>query len=148
MALALARSLIAEGRFDEEAVAQAYVEWFLSRPFDIGGTTRAAISPAAVAQKSGRSAAQTARRAAKLDSQANGCLMRISTLGIFGSGFPSADVWQWACADASLTHPHPVCVHCTALFAAAIAFAINSGEGAEAKRAHTFTEGIPGGEAG
>jgi ADP-ribosylglycohydrolase len=116
MALALARSLLAMGRFDHEAVFRVYQEWMLSGPFDIGGTTRAALSSGIP----------------RPDSQANGCLMRISPLGIFGAGRSADDLWNWASADASLTHPHPICVACTAVFACAIAYAIDAGEGPDA----------------
>lgn len=46
LALSLARSLDAEGRFDEQAVARAYAAWYLSSPFDMGRTTRMALAPA------------------------------------------------------------------------------------------------------
>jgi len=136
MALALARCLIAQGRFDDEAVAQAYIEWLASGPFDIGGTTLTALNAAAKAHQAGGAGARGAREAAKRDSQANGCLMRISPLGVFAASASSAEIWEWACVDASLTHPHPVCLQCTALFASAIAFGISSGQGPEAIYAH------------
>jgi ADP-ribosyl-[dinitrogen reductase] hydrolase len=136
MALTLARSLIAEGKFDEEAVAQAYVEWLASEPFDIGGTTYTALGAASRARREGKSVSRAAREAANRDSQANGCLMRISPLGVFGVGASPADIWEWAVADASLTHPHDVCTQCTALFASTISFATSSGEVAQSVYEH------------
>ena len=47
LALALARTLVAQEDFDAEAVARTYAWWFDSRPFDIGGTTRTALAAAA-----------------------------------------------------------------------------------------------------
>jgi ADP-ribosyl-[dinitrogen reductase] hydrolase len=108
MALALARSLVAEGRFDAAAVREAYLRWYHSRPFDIGGTISAGLG--------GR---------LNHESQANGSLMRISPLGIFAARFGRREAEEWARADAALTHPHPVCGDATALFAMAIATAVS-----------------------
>ena len=50
--------------------------------------------------------------------------MRISPLGIFGANHDLRRVAEWACQDAKLTHPHPVCQQANALFAMAIALAV------------------------
>jgi ADP-ribosylglycohydrolase len=105
MALLLARSIVDAGTYDSALALKAYQNWRDSAPFDCGITIGAALcgrlSPA---------------------SQANGALMRVSPLGIFGARFDSDTVAEWARQDAALTHPHPVC-----LFAAAIARAIRTG---------------------
>ena len=116
MALTLARTLVKQGRFDSEAVRNAYISWLDSAPFDRGLTVSSGLcgNPNA-------------------GSQANGALMRISPLGIFGAN-PSHDLAQvseWAYQDAALTHPHPVCLQASALFAVAIAHAIRTGCGAD-----------------
>jgi ADP-ribosyl-[dinitrogen reductase] hydrolase len=107
MALALARSLVREGRFDVAAVREAYLRWYHSHPFDIGGTISAGLA--------GRLNPQ---------SQANGSLMRISPLGIFAARFDRGVAAGWARADAALTHPHPVCGDAAALYTVAIATAV------------------------
>jgi len=76
----LARTL-AKGSFDEHQVLAAYRSWQRSAPFDIGFTTRRGL------------AGQP-----DLQSQANGSLMRISPLGIFGAHRP-AEAVEWARAD-------------------------------------------------
>lgn len=111
MALALARSLLREGRFDAAKVGAAYVNWGNSGPFDIGGTTSQGL------------AALAGRGRPSMTSQANGALMRVSPLGIFCAGRPDLAA-RLAAADAALTHPHPVCVAASSAFAAAIAGAI------------------------
>lgn len=108
MALMLARMLAETGTYSAEAALKAYRFWLDSRPFDCGGTTRTGLQ----GQQNPHS-------------QANGALMRISPLGIFGAGRPLADVESWAMQDAALTHPHPVCQQANALFAGAIAEAIH-----------------------
>ena len=136
LAIALARTLVAEGRYDADATAAAYAGWLESRPFDIGTTTRQALQAARLAVQHGTAAAAPARAAANASSQANGALMRVSPLAIAGAYWPEAALCAAARADAALTHPHPVCQDANALFALTIAFAIRTGASAEATWAH------------
>lgn len=108
MALALARMLVQHEKFDEQAVAGAYVTWRESEPFDIGSTTQSAI------------AALRTGRPVPSESQSNGALMRVSPIGIFAAGDPKKAA-HLAARDARLTHPNPVCVAASAAYAAAIA---------------------------
>jgi ADP-ribosyl-[dinitrogen reductase] hydrolase len=115
MALALARAIVSIGSFNAETVAEAYVGWGNSRPFDIGSTTRAGLD---ALNGSGRPSS---------GSQSNGALMRVSPIGIFAAGKPhlAADL---ARRDAALTHPNAVCVEASAAFAAAIAAGIDGAD--------------------
>ena len=110
MALLLARMLIERGTYDVKAALHAYKYWLQSAPFDCGNTIRTALQgmPNAL-------------------SQANGALMRISPLGIFGAGRNPDQVCRWAAADACLTHPHPVCSQIDCLYVMAVAHAVDSG---------------------
>lgn len=110
MALALARSLVDLGRYDAKAVKVAYVDWLASDPFDVGNTVRGGL----IGEH-------------KPDSQANGALMRISPLGIFGVNYTVSEVAEWARRDADITHIHKICAQCNDLFATAIAYSIKSG---------------------
>ena len=110
MALALARSIVEHGKYIPDAARRAYVDWYDSMPFDCGNTIASALN--------GRS---------NSESQANGALMRISPLGIFGANHDLAQVARWARQDAAITHPHPICQDANALFAMAIAHAISTG---------------------
>ncbi len=127
LALALARALVRRGAFDAAEVARAYAGWYETRPFDIGHTTRAALSAAAAAHRSGRDTAAAARAAARADSKANGALMRVAPLGIFGHRHGEAAVAGWAREDARRTHPHQVCQDASALFAVTVARAVARG---------------------
>ena len=111
MALSLTRTLIEQGTYDESAVFSAYESWLDSEPFDCGRTIFAGLMGTP-----------------NTDSQANGAMMRISPLGIFGVNHPLEKVEEWARQDATLTHPHPICVQANALFAMAIAHGIKSGD--------------------
>ncbi|MDA3951165.1 MAG: ADP-ribosylglycohydrolase family protein [Spirochaeta sp.] len=125
MALLLARSLVSAGTYDRESVGAAYRWWLDSEPFDAGMTISAALS--------GRM---------NPESQANGALMRVSPLGVFGAGMRLADadieantatatdidavsrLARAARRDAELTHVHPNCAAVNVLFAYAIAEAV------------------------
>jgi|SRR5215472_44372 len=108
MALALARTLVDCGTYDPNAVRAAYVDWLNSQPFDCGSTVYGGLTGDP-----------------NSSSQANGAMMRISPLGIFGAKFELERVSRWAQQDAALTHSHHVCVDSNALFAMAVAYAIS-----------------------
>jgi ADP-ribosylglycohydrolase len=70
MSLMLARMLVKQRSYDAEAARTFYVYWFNSGPFDCGNTVSSGL-----------------RGQLNPDSQANGALMRISPLGIFGANY-------------------------------------------------------------
>jgi ADP-ribosyl-[dinitrogen reductase] hydrolase len=110
MALLLARMLAQGGTYDPNAALKAYQFWLHSNPFDCGMTIAAGL-----------------RGRPNPHSQANGAMMRISPLGIFGANYSLETVGNWARQDASLTHPNPICLQANALFTMAIAHAIKTG---------------------
>jgi ADP-ribosyl-[dinitrogen reductase] hydrolase len=114
LALLLARSLVAQGAWQSDAVMQQYRFWLDSNPFDCGNTIRAAL-----------------RGNPDMSSQANGALMRVSPIGIAGAGLPVSVVAAWAEQDAALTHPNRFCLEINALYACSIAAAIRDGLSAE-----------------
>lgn len=113
MALMLARSLVEQGDFDRQKVRQAYRFWLESDPFDCGNTIYAGLA-----------------RNPDEASEANGALMRISPLGIFGVMQPLSQVAGWARQDAGITHPNQVCQEASELFAVAISNTIATGNDA------------------
>jgi len=124
LALMLARTLVLHRTFEPGSVLQSYVHWYLSQPFDVGGTTAAALG-AAARGTTAEERLKLASEAASVTSQANGSLMRVSPLGIFAAGRPER-VIELARADSRLTHPHAVCQDACAVFAAAIARAVGA----------------------
>ncbi|MBV9580602.1 MAG: ADP-ribosylglycohydrolase family protein [Chloroflexi bacterium] len=139
LALVLARSLVAHSGFDQEAVGAAYAGWYHGwthtleprtcdhpwcRPFDVGGTTARALGAVDAADVLDGRAAQRARAAANKESQANGALMRVSPLGVWGALRDPVVVDEAARQDAQLTHPHPLCQTASALFAVTLGAAI------------------------
>lgn len=109
LALALARSLVATGRFEEATTFAAYRTWYQSHPFDVGSTTHAAFSRAAHTDSG-----------ANAHSESNGALMRVSPLGIAAHRDVEAAV-RWADLDAGLSHPNPVCRESSQVFVRAVA---------------------------
>ena len=110
MALALARSIVRNEGFSIEDIHTSYVRWKESRPFDIGRATECGLNGNPI-----------------LDSQANGALMRISPLGIFGWRMEPEALAKLAAEDAALTHSHRICQQVSGLYASAIAEAIREG---------------------
>ena len=110
MALALARSLVRIGAFSIDDIRASYVRWYKSRPFDIGSTTACGLKGGPI-----------------LDSQANGALMRVSPLGIFGWRMKPQALAKRAADDASLTHPNRICQQVNSLYVTAIGEAIREG---------------------
>lgn len=127
LALMLARSLVRAGRYNPEASAQAYRFWFHSEPFDCGNTIAQALKAITEEDVAAGAAAVAARKAANPESQANGSLMRLSPLGIWGHALPPAELAEFARADAQLTHPNPVCRDAAAVYAVAVAHAVATG---------------------
>ena len=140
MALMLARTLIDRGAWDAEATGAAYARWchgwvlesdlrqhaypHQATPFDIGNTTSAALGPVTRDDIEARAVQTTLARTASSTTQANGALMRVAPLGIWGAFRPVEDVAEAARADASLTHRNRVCIAASATFAVTIAHAI------------------------
>lgn len=142
LALTLARSLVEQGGFSATDVAQRYVAWLRSEPFDVGNTTRQALlgplrQPALAVD-------EACRAHASVRSQANGALMRVAPIGIAAHGRPSLAA-RWARQDALLTHPHGVCQEASAAYAAAIAAAV-AGEDRQAILDAALTVLLPSAE--
>ena len=110
MALTLARLLVEHGTYSTTAAKRGYILWLDSDPIDYGGAVLAGLT----GQKD-------------WSSQANGALMRISPLGIFGANYEREQVAEWAEQDASITHPNAVCPQANSLFASGIALAVRTG---------------------
>ncbi len=110
MALLLARMLAETKTYEPQAARREYQYWLSSGPFSCGRTTYVGLTGNPNPQ-----------------SQANGAMMRVSPLGIFGARFSLDQVAKWAMQDAEITHPNLVCQQANALFAMGIAYAVKYG---------------------
>lgn len=115
MALALARTIARDGRYDADAAREAYVRWYRSGPFDMGGTTARALG--------GYSGGPV------ITSEANGSMMRASPLAVHLAGRDATleELVRLARADSALTHPSRVCQDACAVYVATMAVAIHAG---------------------
>jgi ADP-ribosylglycohydrolase len=107
LALALARSLVHEGEYHESAARSAYEQWLRASEVGADETVRSALEGTP-----------------STENTSNGALMRVSPIGIFGSRVWSGVVEMWAREDAAITHPAPICLAASELYAVAIANAI------------------------
>lgn len=135
LALALARSIAAEGDWLEEAVASGYVDWMQSGPFDCGSTCGSALGRVhldfPIAPQVKKNAATMLR------SEANGSLMRVSPLGVlfarrlWGNEKDKPEnsytkLAEIARNDSLLTHASPRCQQAVAVYTLTIAELVNS----------------------
>ncbi|HUQ24738.1 MAG TPA: inositol monophosphatase family protein [Burkholderiales bacterium] len=103
MALALARTIVRDTKFDSARVLDGYRRWITSRPVDVGMTTAKGLIGASDPR-----------------SESNGSLMRCSPIGVWAAGDPALAA-RTARDDSGLTHPNDVCVEACAAYCAAIA---------------------------
>lgn len=129
LAICLARALCLSPTFDRENIARSYAKWIESQPFDMGLTTYRSLgcfdqNPTwrEICQKQGYAVGMS-QAAAKfcMESKANGSLMRIAPLGIWGYRLDDAELAQYAQEDCRLSHPHPTCCDAVACYTIAIA---------------------------
>ena len=59
-----------------------------------------------------------------MESQANGALMRVAPLAVWGHQLSPALLAEYAAADAGLSHPNPTCGDCSAAYCIAVAHLI------------------------
>ena len=121
MALCLMHALAGEESFSIERVAQSYLQWYQSLPFDIGRTTSTGLS-GGLRQPEGQihRGMWTAAEQNNRGSKANGGLMRIAPLGVWGWRLSDEELVRAVCQDNRLTHPNPTCQHSSAVYCIAI----------------------------
>ncbi|HIK51352.1 MAG TPA: ADP-ribosylglycohydrolase family protein [Oscillatoriales cyanobacterium M59_W2019_021] len=128
LTLCLAQALAESSHFDIESIARNYARWVDSNPFDIGSTTAKSLGAYARVTLSNlfaknRYAATMTQAAAErcMSSKANGSLMRISPLGLWGFRSSDHELANFARRDSQLSHPNPSCGYAAACYVIAIA---------------------------
>ncbi|MCF7929180.1 MAG: ADP-ribosylglycohydrolase family protein [Spirochaetales bacterium] len=121
MALSLMHALAGQTDFSIEGAAAAYFRWYRSGPFDIGNTTSNAMG-GGLSKPEGQvyEGMLEASERANMGSKANGALMRIAPLGVWGHRVSPQKLMKAAMADAKLTHPNQTCRQASALYSLAI----------------------------
>ncbi|HVZ09078.1 MAG TPA: inositol monophosphatase family protein [Rhodopila sp.] len=130
LAITLARTLAGRDSYDAEAAIDAYARWYESGPVDGEDTLAPSLKAASAATADRAHAARCAADPAARDCTA---LARIAPIGVWATS-PEAAAAA-AIADASLTHPHPLCQTACAALAAAIAAAVQGADRAAMREA-------------
>lgn len=102
MELCLLEGILCDKNNDEfpvEKIAEKYIEWYLSKPFDIGTTTRYSLENAKNADDMANNSFQYNEK-----SESNGSLMRCIPIAVFCINKPAHVIFDVASIDASLTH--------------------------------------------
>ena len=131
LTLCLARALAKSRTFDLETVAKSYFKWYESRPFDIGFTTSYSLGEPRNWDMTHQSYVQVMTQAANklcITSKANGSLMRITPLGIWGHNLSAAEIASYAMQDTSLSHPNTSCGYAVACYCIGIATLVKTGD--------------------
>ncbi|MGM0905566.1 MAG: ADP-ribosylglycohydrolase family protein [Pseudomonadota bacterium] len=93
--------------YDVDRATDAYCDWMYSQPIDCGNTTRKGL----MGQPDD-------------DSEANGALMRASSLGIVSTQVDADTGSEWARLDAAITHPNEHCQQANVLYVLSIRHAL------------------------
>lgn len=146
LTLALGQALTGQVRYDPNRVAYRYRQWFLSKPFDVGGATTNALGSGNL--DSANLADTLVLNARKNnESKANGSLMRVSVLGVWSASQNLADTVSAAKMDSQLTHPNPSCQWASAAYVIAIRhLMLNPGDALGAFNAARDVVSEPGAE--
>lgn len=122
LALALARALIGSQEYPVEHVANHYLRWISSAPFDVGNATRMAMDCNRQGQKPVHLQMRANALAHNRDSKANGALMRSSPLGIWSVRLSERETVEAALSDAGLIHPNLTCQWANAAYVSALRY--------------------------
>lgn len=105
-----------DGYFPLDRIAEKYIEWFRSEPFDIGYTTRMALEDATNETTMMQNAEEF-----NSASESNGSLMRSGGLAVCCWNKSDEIIMKVAEMDARLTHPSPVIHQSTRIYCILIA---------------------------
>ena len=108
LALRIARSLDEEGQFEPEAVADGFVEWYDSDPFDIGGLTAATLRRLAGGGDWDEIGLEEWKHLPEGRNAGNGSVMRCAPYGV---AFHSVvdDLVTASRVSSAITHADPRC---------------------------------------
>ena len=129
MAMWLLHALIqGRGKVNQHLIGNMYYEWLWSEPFDIGITTKQAISWIE-GMLQGRDSLKICLwniERYNHKSQSNGSLMRTTPLAVFCHKLKDANIHELTKKDVNLTHSHEIVVYATTCYNIAIAHLLNN----------------------
>ncbi|WP_435348525.1 ADP-ribosylglycohydrolase family protein [Haloarchaeobius sp. HRN-SO-5] len=109
-ALCIARSLVERGAFDPADVADRFVGWYDTGPFDIGTMTRKSLQALKRGQAWDEAGQQVWRESAEGSNAGNGSVMRCPPLAL---AYPTdlETLVQVSRQSSTITHADPRCTH-------------------------------------
>ncbi|WP_311170858.1 ADP-ribosylglycohydrolase family protein [Halobellus ordinarius] len=141
MALCIARSVVEQDQFDPADVAERFVAWYESGPFDIGGMTRRALSRIQDGE-SWETAGEREWEASPEGSNAgNGSVMRCAPLAIAYADYPAALV-RTSIDSSRITHADPRCTFGCAVLNLTIAAALQDQDAPLSTALHLLAEDL------
>lgn len=120
---ALFQSLRELGCYNKEDVARRYIKWYNSGPFDVGTTTSRAFSGAKNYEQVIQNSSEENQH-----SLSNGCLMRISALGIYGLKLDQQALLELARENCRMTNPNLLTQDCVAVYCLALKAALEGSD--------------------
>jgi ADP-ribosyl-[dinitrogen reductase] hydrolase len=108
MALCLARSLVDRGGFDPADVAERFVAWYESGPFDVGNTTAAALERVRDGEPWDVAGRRVWERSAEGANAGNGSVMRTAPLAL-AYATREAELVDASRDSSRITHADPRC---------------------------------------
>jgi ADP-ribosylglycohydrolase len=131
LALSLARVLATSNpkdKFPIDKIALSYIEWYKSRPFDIGNTCATAFACSDTFNGVGSIAQHMINTSYHKNSlsEANGALMRVTPIAVWLSQCSQKQLLTCAALDAQLSHPNPICQEANIIYVMIVAHLINN----------------------
>jgi len=119
-ALCIARSLVEQGRFDPDDVADRFVSWYDTNPFDIGNMTRQSLERLQQGETWEEAGQRVWEQSAEGSNAGNGSVMRCPPLAIAYADDPETLV-QVSRQSSQITHVDPRCTFGAAILNCTIA---------------------------
>ena len=118
LAFGLLQGIIENKGYDKYKIAEKYIKWFKSGPFDIGFNTRHVFATS-------KNYNDLISKATD-DSLSNGCLMRISPLAIYGFFINNNRLLQYCEDDCRMTNPNKQTINAVQVYVIAIKTALST----------------------
>lgn len=125
-AMCIATSLATHGKWDPERVAEQFVDWYNSSPFDIGNTTAKSMEKLAAGVPWDEAGVATQEEFSQ-DRATNGSVMRCAPLAI-AYPYDTESLIQYSRESSMITHAHPRCTWGAAILNVTIANIITGTE--------------------
>jgi ADP-ribosylglycohydrolase len=126
MTLSLLKSLASTKEYNQKDVARKYIEWYKTKPIDIGRATHASLDTREMATDNEDMIKNSLEM--NITSLSNGCLMRIAPIGLLSYNISINDLRILVNKECDLTHPNTICKEACYAYTLAIKFILEGNE--------------------